>query len=377
MFLTEKEMAETVRACRYCPMCYVADRVASLVRRESYAPRGRAAILYALEQGLIQWDDAVADIMFTTLNDGLLREWCVGKYDHEEMVIQARAHLFDLGLAPEGVTRYLKDLREGRDPQKEPGEMLAARGVRVEPRAEVLLFSGCSVRGSDGATLAAMGRLFNRAGVEFMVLESEPCCGWPFYQLGDRAAAKEFSVRVAKALRESGAQTVVLLDADCYRMLLTRTARFGGDLTGIRIVHATGLLEDWIESGRIEIRERIHGPVTYQDPCALARYCEGLDAPRKVLRAVVEGELREMETHGKLAHCCGAGGMLGVHRPDLTDSVALLRLEEAHATGARTLVTACPRCDATFERAMGGEPKATIPVRNIVDLVAQAAGLGR
>jgi Fe-S oxidoreductase len=376
MFLTDIERAETVRACRFCPMCYVADRVAGLVGRESYAPRGRAAILYALEHGLIQWDEAVADIMFTTLNDGLLREWCVGNYDHEEMVIQARAHLFELGLAPEGVRSYLKDLREGRELRKEPVEILAAAGVQIEPSSEVLLFSGCCARGPNGATLAAMGRLFNRAGIGFMVLESEPCCGWPFYQLGDWAGAREFSVRVAKALRESRARTVVVLDADCYRMLLTRTVRFGGDLTGVRIVHGTSLLEEWIESGRIEIRERIQGPVTYQDPCALARYCEGPDAPRKVLRAVVEGEFREMEVHGKLAHCCGAGGMLGVHRADLADSVALMRLEEALATGARTLVTACTRCDATFARVAAGEPKGRISIRNVVDLLAEAAGLG-
>ena len=99
MFLNKEERKETILACRHCMMCHVADRVASLVRRESYTPRGRGAILFALDQGLLKLDKAVADIMYTTLNDGLLLEWCVGNYDQEELIIDARAKLFEQGLA--------------------------------------------------------------------------------------------------------------------------------------------------------------------------------------------------------------------------------------------------------------------------------------
>ncbi len=83
MFLSKEERAETIKACRFCPMCHIADRTAQLVRRESYTPRGRAAILAAIEAGFLEWDETVADIMYTTLNDGLIQEWCVGNYDYE------------------------------------------------------------------------------------------------------------------------------------------------------------------------------------------------------------------------------------------------------------------------------------------------------
>jgi Fe-S oxidoreductase len=220
-----------------------------------------------------------------------------------------------------------------------------------------------------------MGKLFNHAGIEFQVLSAEPCCGWPLYQLGDLEGAREFSIRTAEEIRASGASTVAVLDADCYRMLSTRNARFGGDLKGIKIIPVMDLLAEWMESGRIKITNRISDPATYHDPCVLARYCEDIESPRKILASILDGELKEMETNGKMANCCGAGGMLPVHRPDLSHAVALLRLEEARATGASILVTGCPRCDGHFARAMEYRGQDGLRITNLVRLVAQATGL--
>ena len=56
---------------------------------------GRGAILFAIDQGLLDWDETISDIMYTTQNDGLIQEWCVGNYDHEELVLDARAKIFE------------------------------------------------------------------------------------------------------------------------------------------------------------------------------------------------------------------------------------------------------------------------------------------
>ena len=375
MFLSKEERAETIWACRYCPMCFIADRTAQIIRRESYSPRGRGAILFALEQGVLNWDETVAEIMYATLNDGLLQEWCVGNYDHEELVLAARADIFQRGLAPEEVVTFIEVLRasEGRGP--DPKDILLQQGIVTEHEADMLLFCGCETRKSQAGTIVAMGRLFNQAGIEFQVLSKEPCCGWPLYQLGDLEGAREFSLRIAKEIKASGASKVAVLDADCYRMLLTRNVRFGGDLKGIKIIPVTDLLVEWIDSGRITITRRISDPVTYHDPCVFARYCEDTDSPRKILASVLDNPLKEMDSSKKLANCCGAGGMLGVHRPDLSRKVSLLRLEEARETGASILVTGCPRCDTTLTAAMDSEYHDALRITNLVKLLAHAAGL--
>ena len=377
MFLSDKERTETIWACRYCPMCQHADRVASLVRKESYTPRGRGAILFALEKGLLSLDESVADIMYTAVNDGLLQEWCVGNYDHEEMILDIRARLFEKGLAPKEVATFVKTLHD--KPQgPEPEEILSQAGVITKPDAEILLFAGCSAREADFSTLVSMGRLFNRAGIPFQILKKEPCCGWPLYQLGDLEGAKNFSVNVSAAIRESGASTVVVLDADCYRMLLTRNSRLGGGLKGVRVIHALKLVADWVEQGKIKIERRLSDPVTYHDPCALARYCEDLDSPRKILASLFEGEAREMITQKRMANCCGEGGMLSVYRPDLAKGVSLLRLEEARETGATLLATGCTRCQGAFARAIGpSEDGGKLRSVHLIDLVASAAGCDR
>jgi Fe-S oxidoreductase len=376
MFLSKEERDETIRACRFCPMCHIADRSAQLVRRESYTPRGRAAVLAAIEAGFLEWDKTAVDIMYTALNDGLLQEWCVGNYDYEELIVDARSRIFELGLAPEEVAKYAERLRANKGRGINPEEILAKEEVKTDPKGDVLLFCGCETLQSNPATVVAMGRLFNQAGAAFQILPEEPCCGWSLYQLGDFEGARSFSIRLAEEIKASGASRVAVLDADCFRMLSTRNARFGGDLKGIGIIPAMELLAEWIDSGRITITGKITEPLTYHDPCVLARYCEDTDTPRKIIASVLDGELREMDANKKMANCCGAGGMLAVHRPDLSRDVALLRLEEARSTGASTLVTGCPRCDSTFTRAMEAMDQEDIQLTNLVKLTARAAGLG-
>jgi Fe-S oxidoreductase len=376
MFLSERERTETILACRFCPMCAAGDRLAGIVGRESYAPRGRAAVLFALDRGLLQPDSTIGDIMYTTLNDGLIRDWCVGNYDHEELVLDARAQLFSKGLAPERIVQHLRVVRTRQGSVAPARAVLSEHGVEVATAADTLLLAGCPGHGDapDLATLIQMGRLFKAAGVPFAMLEAALSCGWDFYQAGDLDGARECSMLLADAVRASGAKTVVTLDADCLRMLTTRTSRLGGDLEGVRAVHATSVLDDWLARGRLAVRAKIAGPVTYHDPCALARYCDDIETPRRLLARIVEGPVVEMETHGRRANCCGAGGLLPLHRPDLAAAVGRRRVDEARRTGATILATACTGCDAMLRHADDGAVPAP-RVTSIVALVARAAGV--
>ena len=374
MVLDKKEREEFLKGCRFCPMCQVIDRVGSIVCRESYTPRGRAVILEAAEKGLIEWDDTVADIIYTALNDGLAREWCVSNYDYEELIIDARARIFKRGKAPISVVRFLESFRGNPKKIASPAEILSKTHTRLTPSADVLLFCGCKARESNHSVITAMGRLFNHVGVKFRVLDNEPCCGWPFYQLGHFEGAKEFSVNISKAIREAGVSTVAVLDADCFRMLTTRNTRFGGNLYGINIVNAISLIWEWVQKGLLKVTHPIADSVTYHDPCAYARYCEDTDTPRKMLKNISSGDLKEMATNRKMANCCGAGGMMYVHRPDIAEKVALLRFQEAKATSASLLVTGCPGCDVALASIKATHEEGGPKIMNLIELVAMAAG---
>jgi len=375
MFLSEKERDETIWACRFCMMCHCADRVAQVVRRESYTPRGRGAIIFALDTGMLEYDEDVADIMYTTINDGLLQHWCVGNYDHEELVIDIRARLLEKGLAPEEVIAYTKGLRHNPVQGKNPQRILTDAGVILDSDSDTLLFCGRAARDSQKTTLVAAGKLFNKADQSFKVLAEEPSSGWTLYQLGDFEGAKQISALVAEKIKNSQVSTVVALDADSYRMLMGRTSRFGGNLKGIKIVHINAVMADWIKNRQISVTKKISDSTTYHDPCVLARFFEDVDSPRFILSKVLQDELKEMSTNKKMANCCGAGGMLAVHRPDVSEEIAALRIDEARETGASLLVSGCPRCDEIFKRTMTARGIEHIKVVNLVDLVAEAAGL--
>jgi len=374
MFLSEKERDETIWACRFCMMCHCADRVGQVVRRESYTPRGRGTIIFGLDEGLLEYDEDVADIMYTTLNDRMIQHWCVGNYDHEELIIDTRARLFEKGRAPEEVIAYAGNLRKNPVQGDDPAKILSDAGVKLDSDSDTLLFCGSAARNSEKATLIAAGKLLNQAGQSFKVLENEPSSGWALYQLGDFEGAKQLSALLAEKIRNSKVTTVVALDADCYRMLMGRTTRFGGDIKGIKILHINAVLAGWLKDKRISVAHRISDAVTYHDPCVLARDFEDIDSPRFILSQILDHDFKEMATSKKLANCCGAGGMLAVHRADVSEDVAVMRLDEAKETGAALLVSGCPRCDETFKKAIAARGTEDIQVVNLVELVAKAVG---
>ena len=109
--------------------------------------------------------------------------------------------------------------------------------------------------------------------------------------------------------------------------------------------------------------------VTYQDPCHLGRYAKEYSAPRKVM-ASLGLELKEMWRTRENGLCCGAGGGVLGTNPSLASTYAAHRWDEARATGARTMVTACPSCYANFTRS---KPRG-FKVVDLASLAAHALG---
>ena len=99
-------------------------------------------------------------------------------------------------------------------------------------------------------------------------------------------------------------------------------------------------------------------------------------APRQVLAALSSRQLLEMPRSGTHSFCCGAGG--GAMWLDLPGHVRIetLRAEEAAATGARTVATACPFCKTMLEAAQQSVTPARgdLTVKDLAELVVEAKG---
>ena len=80
--------------------------------------------------------------------------------------------------------------------------------------------------------------------------------------------------------------------------------------------------------------------------------------PRDVLKAIPGLELVEMERSREAAWCCGAGGACREAFPAYSAATAAQRVEEAAATGAEALATACSRCELNFTEAVAADGRA-------------------
>ena len=138
------------------------------------------------------------------------------------------------------------------------------------------------------------------------------------------------------------------------------------------MLHATELLEEMIGDLHLKPLEQT---VTYHDPCDLGRTSGIYDAPRNVIRAIPGVNFVEMEHHHEYSLCCGGGGDVEMADADLTAAVARSRIEEAKATEAKVILSACQQCKRTLAGAARRE-KIRVRVMDVVELVARQMAEG-
>jgi Fe-S oxidoreductase len=370
MFLTESERLQTIKACRDCPMCHPVDVFAQVTGKEANTPRGRAMTLWGLEKGLFSWEsEGVSEIFYQAFLDGLPQEWCEGNYDFDEMIIDARKTLVEKSLAPAVVSEIARRIRETGNPLgvREKG-VSAILGISPPGTPEIAIFLGSAARTERPEAARALAEILRRLRIGFEVLEGETDSGFLSYQLGDFQTAAEQAKKNVSRFKTLRARRLVVLSASAYRMFTTRFARFGSPFPeGMRVLHTTEFLAGLLDEGRLVFRKRLNKPVTYHDPCCLARFTYILEPPRKLLAALYEPPFVEMNWSGKQARSCGGCGGVPFTYPDISEKASRLRVEEALKTKARVLASADPECEGILSRVAQ-----EIEVKDIVELVAEA-----
>ena len=105
-------------------------------------------------------------------------------------------------------------------------------------------------------------------------------------------------------------------------------------------------LDIQVREGRLKLKPDTFNDVklTYHDPCYLGRGNEIYSEPRSLLSGLT-GKMIEMDRNKSFALCCGAGGAQMFKEAEKGDKeVFIERTEEALATNAEIIATACPFC---------------------------------
>ena len=242
-------------------------------------------------------------------------------------------------------------------------------GVDVESAADVeyLFWVGCAGAYEERAkrTTRAVAELLHTAGVSFAVLgEGESCTGDPARRAGNELLFQTLAAQNVEVLTEAKATKVVVTCAHCFNTLAREYPQVGGRY---EVVHHTELLNRLVAEGQLTpvaaADDEAGRRVTYHDPCFLGRHNQVYAPPRELIAAIPGVELTEMPRAGSTSFCCGAGGARMWMEETIGTRIGTARAEEAVATGADAIATACPYCtvmlsDGVAAVTSGGTPTA-------------------
>ncbi|MCH2412916.1 MAG: (Fe-S)-binding protein [Acidimicrobiales bacterium] len=355
---------DALASCVACGLCLPHCPTYRVTGDERRSPRGRIALMRAVDEGATAPDAEWLEAMDTCILCRGCETACPSAVPFGELMSDTRAagtrtrqvpFRLRVGLAVlvrprllRGLSRILALLQRlhllparlplpGRLPLRDPRQKGRVGG-------DVVLFTGCvmdawqpEVHAAVEEVLEACGATVRRSG------DAAGCCGALHAHAGLEGAARSLAERVMAAIPE---QVPVLVDsAGCGA-----TLRGYGSLVGTPAAAAFSArvqdVHEWLAADIDRMPAATVGKrltVIVQDPCHLrhAQGCHG--SVRTVL--VPYADTVELDDEGL---CCGAGGAFSVLQPELASEVRLRKtasIRRAMATtGAEAVVSANPGC---------------------------------
>ncbi len=250
------------------------------------------------------------------------------------------------------------------------GQVVPAVGER---RTKVAILSGCVMPLIHGPEMNAVVRVLTRNGCEVEVTKDQGCCGAMHGHVGDLNRARSLARQNIDAFEGRGVDAIVVASAGCgsrmkeYGHLLQgdteyaeRAERFSRN---VKDVH-----EFLVDLPFIPPTGRIDKRVTYQDSCHLANPQRITNAPRTLLKSIPGVKFVEME---KSNVCCGAGGTYTITEREFSLRVLDSKMFAVESTEAEVLATANPGCVLQLQY---GTKRSNLPieVKYVTDLLDEA-----
>lgn len=210
--------------------------------------------------------------------------------------------------------------------------------------------------------------VFNAAGENWTLSFFEAVNFGAF--VGDPTRTKLILDRIVNEARRLKVKEVCVCECGtAYRVMKHLSGEQPFRVTSITEVHARYLRE-----GRIHVKKgTFEGPVTYHDPCQIARNAGVVDEPRTILGYLTD-DFRELTDNPTYNWCCGGGGglvALGEETLDFRMKSSRVKADQVKATGAAVLSTACENCHTQLSH-LNDHYKLGVEVRFLSSMVADA-----
>ncbi|MFQ5652383.1 MAG: (Fe-S)-binding protein [bacterium] len=342
--------------CLECGKCTASCPIAQV--NNSYSPRMIVAhsVVRAEEETLRD------PMLWACLSCKSCEAGCPAEVDYTNLMLELRAKAGEYGqhgrCTHGGALQSLMRIMKAADLTQKRLDWVSST-LEIAEKGEVLYFVGCapyfevffsrlSARPLDAAR--SVIKILNKLGIEPVLMPDERCCGHDLLWSGDRESFVKLAEHNLQAIQRTGAKKVVFSCPECYRTVKEDYAATFGALD-FTMCHISEVVAEALESDTLFFpTDSRDATVTFQDPCRLCRHLGVVEAPRKVMTSIPGIHLHEMPKSGKRAMCCGVSHWMNC--TIYSKQIQVRRLQHARATGADTLITACPKCEIHLRCAM-------------------------
>lgn len=371
---------------------------------------GRLILAAALLENRLQFTPDVLDIIYKCTECGACSISCKYLNALEPLdVIQAlREAAVEQGAGPMPIQRkFIANTIEHHNPYgEEPQKRLnwLPKDIHPNPNAPLAYFVGCTSSYRRKEIAIATARILQAAHIEFRLLgEDEWCCGSPVLRVGHHTEFAKIAKRNIDTLEAQGVKEVVMSCSGCFSTFsieypLIQKPHF-------KITHSVDFFNRLLKTKKIHPTIPVPLTVTYHDPCHLGRGSEAqkkwfgievevlalvrlafppkplrrgtygiYDSPREVLNQIPGLKLVEMERIREYSYCCGAGGGVKSAFPDFALNTSKNRIQEAKATGASCISSACPFCSTNLQDGIAALGE-SLQFYDIAELLCKSLGL--
>jgi Fe-S oxidoreductase len=161
--------------------------------------------------------------------------------------------------------------------------------------------------------------------------------------VGDPTRTKLILQRIVNEAKQLKVKEVCICECGtAFRVMKQLSGEQPFEVSSVTEVHARYLREGRIKLDKSKYKE----PITYHDPCQIARNGGIIDEPRYLLQHLTD-DFCDMAPNPKYNWCCGGGGglvALGEDTFEFRMNSSRVKADQVKQTGAKILATACENC---------------------------------